>query len=68
MAELLTLSEVANRLRLSKRTIIRYINRGHLDAIKLDGGWRISEDALSDFLSRRRTRSYAPQFETKDHA
>ena len=48
---LLTLKEVAERLRVSERSVFRYIHDGKLKATKI-GYWRISEKALEDFIQR----------------
>ena len=49
---LLTLREVAKRLRVSERSVFRYIHGGKLKASKI-GYWRISEKDLSNFLRSR---------------
>ncbi|OGN07454.1 MAG: hypothetical protein A2669_01920 [Candidatus Yanofskybacteria bacterium RIFCSPHIGHO2_01_FULL_48_25b] len=46
---LFTLREVANRLRVSERSIYRYIKVGKLKATKI-GYWRISEKDLIKFI------------------
>ena len=53
--ELLTVDEVADRLRVNKRTILRWINSGILVAIKLEKEYRIAKSDLEDFKRRRRT-------------
>jgi excisionase family DNA binding protein len=47
--KLLTIEEVANILRVSTRTIIRYIESGKLKASKI-GVWRIKESDVNLFL------------------
>jgi len=47
--KLLTAQEVAKRLRVSERSVMRYIHAGKLRATKI-GYWRISEKDLKDFL------------------
>lgn len=47
--KLLTIEEVAKILRVSSRTIIRYIKSGKLKASKI-GGWRIKESDVNLFL------------------
>ncbi|MBU2235482.1 helix-turn-helix domain-containing protein [Patescibacteria group bacterium] len=49
MEQLLTLKEVTEILRVSERTIYRYIDSGELKAIKI-GQWRFSQDDLSRFI------------------
>ncbi len=47
--KLLTLKEVAGVLRVSERSVFRYIHDGKLKATKI-GYWRISEKDLKKFL------------------
>jgi excisionase family DNA binding protein len=47
----LTLKEVANLLRVSERSVFRYIHNGRLKATKV-GYWRISEKDLGEFIKR----------------
>lgn len=47
--KLLTVKEVAGRLRVSERTIMRYIKSKKLIASKL-GQWRIAESALDSIF------------------
>ena len=49
MEKLLTLKETAKILRVSERTIMRYLKSGKLKASKL-GQWRIGESDLDEFL------------------
>ena len=49
MEKLLTLAETAKILRVSERTIMRYLKSGKLKAAKL-GIWRIKESDLEKFL------------------
>lgn len=48
--KLLTAQEVAKRLRVSERSVMRYIKAKKLRAIKI-GQWRIKEIDLAKFLS-----------------
>ncbi len=50
---LLTIPEVANRLRVNQKTIRRWIDMGELAAYKLGHQWRISERDLRSFLEKR---------------
>jgi len=45
----MTLKEAAKILRVSERTIMRYLKSGKLKASKV-GRWRIRESNLEDFL------------------
>jgi len=49
MEKLLTLEETAKVLRVSTRTIMRYLKSGKLKASKV-GRWRIKEGDLEKFL------------------
>jgi len=49
MDKLLTLKETAKILRVSERTIMRYLKSGKLKASKV-GRWRIKESDLEKFL------------------
>lgn len=51
MNKLLTLKEVAKYLRVSERSVLRYISSGRLNAAKI-GYWRISEKSLEDFIKQ----------------
>jgi excisionase family DNA binding protein len=51
MDQLLTLKETAKILRVSERTIMRYLKSGKLKASKL-GQWRIKQSDLEDFLNK----------------
>jgi len=52
--EMLTVAEVAKKLKTSRATVRRYIRRGLLVAYKLGGGkdWRIPEKAVDDFIQQ----------------
>jgi excisionase family DNA binding protein len=52
----LTLPEVAERLKVSRRTVYRWIKDEDLNAYKFANEYRITESDLKDFLARRRTR------------
>ena len=49
--KLLTIEEAAEILRVSTRSIVRYIESGRLVASKI-GVWRIKESDLKDFLDK----------------
>lgn len=49
--KLLTAEEVANILRVSYRSVVRYIESGRLRASKI-GMWRIRQSDLDSFLDR----------------
>ena len=45
------LSEVALSLKVSKRTILRYISQKKLKAFKVGNGWRITGSQLDKFIA-----------------
>ena len=51
---LLTIQEVADRLRVNEKTVRRWIDTQELPAFKLGRQWRISEQDLRRFLQIRR--------------
>ena len=52
MAELTTytLVEVAEILKVTRRTIYNYIKQGKIPATKVGHQWRVTEQALKEFL------------------
>ena len=52
----LTLPEVAERLKVSRRTLYRWIKEGRLNAYQFEREYRMTESDLQDFLRRSRTR------------
>ena len=52
MDKLLTVSEVAERLKVERRTVIRWVLEGRLRGFKLGGGrfWRVRERDLKKFI------------------
>lgn len=56
--KLLTIQEIAKRLKISERTIYRYIKSGKLKVIRISKGHivRIAEKDLNDFLKKHRTK------------
>lgn len=51
----LTLPEIAERLKVSRRTVYRWVKDGDLSAYKFANEYRIAESDLKAFLERRRT-------------
>ena len=47
-----TLDEVAEVLKITRRTLYTYVKEGKLKAVKIGREWRVSEDALQDFLNK----------------
>ncbi len=58
MTEYLTVSEIAERLKVQPLTVRRWLNSGDLVGIQLGdrAGWRITEDDLRAFLDSRKRR------------
>lgn len=46
-----TLLEVADILKVTRRSIYSYIKSGKLKAVKMGKYWRVKEEDLRDFLS-----------------
>jgi excisionase family DNA binding protein len=49
--QFLTPEEVADRLRVTRRTVYRWLTSGDLAGQRAGRGWRISERALAEFLN-----------------
>ena len=47
-----TLKEVADILKVTRRSIYNYIKEGKLKAVKIGREWRVTEDALKAFLNK----------------
>ena len=50
----LTVKQMTSILQVSRRTIYRLIDNGHLPAYKLDRDWRITKEDLDQFLAERK--------------
>jgi excisionase family DNA binding protein len=46
-----TLDEVAEILKVTKRTLYNYVKAGKLSAVKMGKYWRVSEESLQAFIS-----------------
>lgn len=46
-----TLDEVADILKVTKRTLYNYVKEGKLTAVKMGKYWRVSEENLQAFIS-----------------
>lgn len=53
-----TVPEIKGILHVSQRTIYNYILMGQLQAVKLGREWRVTEDALKNFLARGTDQNY----------
>ena len=47
-----TLDEVAEVMKITRRTLYTYVKEGKLKAVKIGREWRVSETALQDFLNK----------------
>jgi excisionase family DNA binding protein len=56
-ARLLTVSEVADLLRVSRMTVYRLIKDGEMSALRVGRSYRLREDDVDDYLSRRYTQA-----------
>lgn len=52
MKTLLTAKDIENRLRLSRNTVYKLLQTGQLKSIKVNDDYRITEEALEEYLSR----------------
>lgn len=55
MPDLLTVEEVADRLKVSKMTVYRLIESRELPALRIGRSYRVAATDLDAFLSRSRT-------------
>lgn len=56
MEKYLTVTEVAERLQVHWQSVLTYIKNGELEAVKLGRGYRISEQAIGEFIKKRTTK------------
>ena len=52
--EFLTAQEVAEQLRLSDATIIRWCREGRFPGVKVGKGWRIRQQDLDQWVSQKK--------------
>lgn len=52
-----TVQEVADLLKLHWQSVLTYIKNGDLEAVKLGKGYRISQQALDSFITKRTTKT-----------
>ncbi|KKR58932.1 MAG: hypothetical protein UY03_C0026G0003 [Parcubacteria group bacterium GW2011_GWA2_47_64] len=60
MEKIYTLQETADLLKVSTRSVLRYIKSGRLKATKI-GQWRVGESALDEFLNQSKNRHDKPR-------
>ena len=56
LPNLYTPEEVAERLRVSRRAVYQWLTTGKLLGMKAGQGWRITEEALIDFMKKTSSR------------
>ena len=56
-SELLTIEEVAGRLKVREKTVRDWIGRGELDAYRIGKEWRVRRDHLEQHIEARRVGS-----------
>jgi excisionase family DNA binding protein len=56
----LTPKEVGELLGKSQYTIVRWLQEGYLEGVKLQRSWRVSSTALDAFLAQRRAEAQRP--------
>ena len=59
-APLLTVADVAERLRMGQTKVYEFIASGELESLKIDAARRVTEEQLADFIERRAAASKAP--------
>lgn len=51
-AVFLTIAEVADRMRVSKMTVYRFVHGGELPAVRVGRSFRVTEEDLNEFLRK----------------
>lgn len=57
--KLLKVADVCERLGMGKSKVFEFIATGELESLKIDGARRVPEDAVDDFIARRRAEARA---------
>ena len=60
-----TTDEALEVLKVTRRTFYRYIKAGQIKAIRMGREYRITEDALKDFLERGTDSNYLEKLQKK---
>ncbi|MCK4354257.1 MAG: helix-turn-helix domain-containing protein, partial [Dehalococcoidia bacterium] len=50
MAQLMTVEELAEYLRITKRTIYRLLKKGNIPAVKVGHKWRFDKETIDNWL------------------
>jgi excisionase family DNA binding protein len=62
---LYTPEEVAGRLKVSRRAVYQWLTMGKLVGMKAGQGWRITEEALIDFMKHSSPRDSSKEVDNK---
>jgi len=57
MIESYTVTEVAEMLKLSRKTVERYVREGIIPAVKFGNTYRVTKEKLYEFLANHSTKS-----------
>ena len=60
MAELMTVEELANYLRVTKKTIYRLLEQGNIPAMKVGRQFRFNKASIDKWMQRNSRESKAP--------
>jgi excisionase family DNA binding protein len=50
--EVLTLTELMEILKVTRKTLQAYIQKGKIKAFKIGNNWRVTRESLADFIER----------------
>jgi excisionase family DNA binding protein len=59
MAKLMTIGEVADYLRVTKKTIYRLLRQGKIPATKVGNQWRFAQDSINEWLKQKSVKAKA---------
>ncbi len=59
MKKLLKVADVMERLQLGKSKVFELLATGELESLKIDGARRVPEEAVDDFIEKRRAEARA---------
>lgn len=52
-AELLTIDDLSNYLKVSRRTIYEWLKRNKIPALKIVGQWRFRKDTIDSWINQQ---------------
>jgi excisionase family DNA binding protein len=50
--EILTINELMEILKVTRKTLLLYISKGKIKAFKVGNQWRITRDSLNNYIDR----------------